>query len=175
MLMTGLLVVLLVYRLDRRHRLSFQELCKLKEESETETSRRQSATDSLFESENRQRALLEAISDTVAVLDQKGNINYYRAEADTEAYGAPLNIGKNISEVLPWDVVDLMLNSLQQALQTGEVQKDEFQLQTDSDTSEVRYFHSRMSQIGGQEQVLLLIRDVSMHISQFREDTLVEV
>jgi PAS domain S-box-containing protein len=169
MLITGLLAGVFVHRLDRRHRLSFLELSRLKEESESEGASRQSASDSLYESENRQRALLDAISDTVVVLDGQRSINYYRAEVNTEAYGAPLNIGKNISEVLPQDVVEMMMKSLQQALQTGEVQKDEFQLRCDPEEKEVRYFQSRMSQIGGQEQVLLLIRDVTMHKWQFTE------
>ncbi len=174
MLITGIVAGLFVHRLDRRHRQNFMELSRVKEELESEAARRKGTSDSLYESETRQRALLDAISDTVAVLDEKGDIIYYRAETDIEAYGATLNIGKNITEVLPHGVVEMMMKSLQVALQTGEVQKDEFQLQCDPENSEARYFQSRMSQISGHKQVLLLIRDVTMHRWQFTDTAIAE-
>lgn len=170
-ILTVLLLVMIAFSLQRRHRLEYQALRAANAELEAEILQRRQTSETLHESETRYRGLLEAIPDTIAVLDSEGVFHFYKAEVDTPAYSSALNIGKNIAEIMPPEVVRMTMAGLRQALQTGLVQKAEFQLQLQGEETP-RIFQSRMSLLSGGKQVLWLIRDVTMHKEQLVDSTI---
>ncbi len=114
--------------------------------------------DELTKSEAKNRALLDAIPDTIFLLDEEGNFLDYRASNSSVLYAPPeLFMGKNIHSVMPQDLVELTMNNLVIARQSGKTQVFEYQLLINDET---KHFEARINPCG-EWAFLALVRDVT--------------
>jgi len=114
--------------------------------------------DELRKSEAKNRALLDAIPDAIFLLDKEGNFLDYRAPNSSILYApAELFLGKNIHSIMPQDLVELTMNNLGLARQSGKMQVFEYQLPTNGET---KHFEARINLCEGGD-FLALIRDVT--------------
>ncbi|OQY26921.1 MAG: hypothetical protein B6244_12135 [Candidatus Cloacimonetes bacterium 4572_55] len=131
-------------------------------------SERKQAEEMLQKSEARNRALLNAIPDTIAVLNKDGVFLEYRPEKNARLYLPEEEyIGKSVEEILPLHIAKKSLSIIQQTLETGEVQKVSYQLQFPGEDSP-RVFYSRASPCGV-DQVLFLTQDITDRALMERE------
>jgi PAS domain S-box-containing protein len=106
--------------------------------------------------EDRNRALLGAIPDLMLRVDAEGT--YLDARASEPAafpYRPDELIGRNVRDVAPPRVADAILACARRALETGELQSVEYELEIDG---VVRYCESRMVPSGNAE-VVIIMRD----------------
>jgi len=114
--------------------------------------------DELTKSEAKNRALLDAIPDTIFLLDEEGNFLDYRASNSSVLYAPPeLFMGKNIHSIMPQDLVELTINNLLMARQSGKTQVFEYQLLVNDET---KHFEARIN-LCGEWAFLALVRDVT--------------
>lgn len=163
LVLLGLLLWIVIWQYNRRINQNYQEMRRVGEDLEAEVAQRQQARITLRESEFRNRALLEAIPDTIVVLDSEGTVLYYKGEMDTPTPTLSPHIGRNLTEVMPPEVSSQMMAGAQQALVSGKVTNLEFQLPS-AKQEQPRTFHTRISVISGGQQLLLLTRDISDRI-----------
>ena len=96
--------------------------------------------ETLNRSEQELRSLFAAMSDSVMVLDGSGK---YRKIAPTQASNLyPLSIGTQISDLLPPDHVDLVLEKIQRTLKTFQPADIEYNLKVDD---KILWFEGRIS------------------------------
>ncbi len=116
-------------------------------------------------SEARLRALLAALPDQVFVVDSEGSLREVvvrdrsRALADTGAIA-----GKKLRNVVPEDVAEELLATVQETLATGRSQRLEYTLETDSSTRSMEAVTSKVEPIAAEPSdpwVLIITRDVS--------------
>ncbi|MCK5851579.1 PAS domain S-box protein [bacterium] len=119
------------------------------------------AEEKLKNSEQRNRALLQSVPDTICLFDKNGVCLEYKAEKHTPLLNDPdWYIGKNITELLPENIARQAADLLQKALHTGNTQMSEYEL-TFPDEKLPRYFDARISPISGKNQALILVRDIT--------------
>lgn len=124
----------------------------------TDLTERKRFEDELKKSEAKNRALLDAIPDTIFLLDEEGNFLDYRASNSSVLYAPPeLFMGKNIHSIMPQDLVELTINNLGLARQSGKMQVFEYQLPTNG---EIKHFEARINLCEGGD-FLALVRDVT--------------
>lgn len=120
--------------------------------------RRRQAEDALLSSHATNRALLTAIPDWMFRIRDNGTIVNFH---DPKIYPLPLPsadfIGKNLSDVLPIDVAQLLINCIQQVLQTSEVQIIEYQLQIHDRLLD---YETRIA-VSSKEEVMAIVRDIT--------------
>jgi PAS domain S-box-containing protein len=109
-----------------------KELLRSREELEQmvqeRTGKLQKAYDSLKESEDKSRSLLEALPDTMFFVSEDGTFLNYKANL-SELYMPPeAFIGKKIQDVMPQEVFKQSMYFLNQAKKTGKLQVFEYQL-----------------------------------------------
>lgn len=112
------------------------------------------------QSEARMRALINAIPDMLVRYDREGR--YLEIKAATSIplnYAIPDAIGKTVSEMLPHDprLVEHILRRIERALDTNEMDVQEYQLTYDGKTL---YREARTTPIN-EHEVLMLIRDIT--------------
>ena len=112
----------------------------------------------LRESEERNRAILDTIPDSIFILNKAG----FFLDFHTPIGSAPVVSGKHISgrivrEVFPVHVADELMRCLQDVLQTGETKVLEYTL---SEGEQDRHFEARMVRSGG-DKILCLVRDIT--------------
>ncbi len=168
-LLIGLLLGIIVLLYDRRRNRDYLTILKTKEELEAQIMGRRQTKANLRVSESRNRALLEAIPDTIAVLNRQGDYSYYKAEYGTPSYLPSPYIGKNITDVMPPTIARQALEAIAAVLDSGEVKQVEYALLF-GDRQEKRYFQARISGLGDGKQVLALLRDITE--SKRAEETL---
>ncbi len=121
------------------------------------TARKQ-AEAALLQSEATNRALVEAIPDLMIRMTKIGTCLDFRYPPGFQVLFTPeAAIGRNFADLLPAHLAQERLRLAQQALQTGEVQLHEMQLQIDGKTV---FQEARISAINDDE-VLILVRDIS--------------
>ncbi|WP_461456515.1 ATP-binding protein [Methanothrix sp.] len=124
----------------------------------TDLTERKRFEDELKKSEAKNRALLDAIPDAIFLLDKEGNFLDYRAQNSSILYApAELFMGKNIHSIMPQDLVELTMNNLGLARQSGKMQVFEYQLPTNGET---KHFEARINLCEGGD-FLALVRDVT--------------
>jgi predicted signal transduction protein with EAL and GGDEF domain/FixJ family two-component response regulator len=111
------------------------------------------------------RAVLAAIPDTFFRMDQggvyldyePGRIGNRRESASREDFAADECVGKHVSEVLPRDIAERMLEQVEVALRIRQVRSVEYELIR---FGQVQHYEARLVATGPSE-VLGLVRDIS--------------
>jgi PAS domain S-box-containing protein len=111
----------------------------------------------LVENEKRYRAILNAIPDLILRMDRYGT---YLDIKPTDAFTTlvtPEDVGRNMAELLPEDVVRQRLDAIAEVLKTGEMQVFEVPLQIQG---ELVWDELRILPLS-EDEVVLIIRDLS--------------
>jgi len=114
--------------------------------------------------ESNLQTLINALPDLLFQLDKNGKYLSYKGARDDLYVPPEFLIGKTLSEVLPQDVAQQVLNYIQMALTTNQMQQFEYQLQINKKN---RYFEARMV-ASNVDEVLLIVRDVTFQ-NQFQQ------
>ena len=87
------------------------------------------ADQELIKSENRLRALLNSLPDTIYIYNNEGVfLDYYVQHEDLLIDSAKNALGKNITEVFPFPLNEKVLSSFNRSLETGKMQTQEIDL-----------------------------------------------
>lgn len=123
-----------------------------------DVTERRLAEKTLRESEEMNRALVEALPDMVFRLDRQGTFVSYKAARGLDAFAPPERfLGKKIVEVMPAGVREKAMLAIERALWTGEVQIFEYQLEQKGQPGE---FEARLV-ASGEDEVIALVRDIT--------------
>lgn len=119
---------------------------------------REQAEEALRQTEARSRALLNAIPDLMLRLHRDGTYLDCQAPKDFHLVVFPSDrIGKNIRDVLPQEIAEQRMQTIEQVLATGELYTYEQQLIVNG---EQRYEEARIA-VAGEDEVLLIVRDIT--------------
>lgn len=119
---------------------------------------RKKGEEALRRSEEKNRALLNAIPDMMFQLRRDGTLLDFKKGKDVEPLLPPSEfLGKNIAEIFPPEVAGSTLNYIGKALKTEEVQIFEYSLLMSGATRE---FEARIA-VSGRDEVLAVIRDIT--------------
>jgi PAS domain S-box-containing protein len=112
----------------------------------------------LRESEERNRAILDAIPDSIFILNQAGiYLDYHTPKGSAPAVSCNQIIGRNVREVLPLHVAGELMRCLQVVAQTGETKVLEYTL---SEGEHDRHFEACLVRSGA-DKILCLVRDIT--------------
>ncbi|MET0340542.1 MAG: ATP-binding protein, partial [Polyangiales bacterium] len=120
--------------------------------------KRRQAQDELRQAEEQSRALLEALPDTIYRIDRAGTVLSYQVPRgstqtpEREAEGA-----RNLSDMLPREVVAEAIECINEALETGEVVTFEYR---EGEGASARDAEARLVK-AGEHEVIALVRDVT--------------
>ncbi len=120
-------------------------------------------TDTIFkalvESEKRNRAILNVHPDLIFLCSQDGTFLDYQPNADHEPiqYSRLDFIGKHISDILPEDVSNMILSTIQMALNENDIQTIEFTMDLNNT---LQYFEARLVS-ASHDTVLAIVRNVT--------------
>ncbi|MBI1341741.1 MAG: PAS domain S-box protein [Terrimonas sp.] len=115
-------------------------------------------TAELSQSKKRNEAILNAIPDTMFVLDRAGNFIGYNNPKGNPTYTSPdLFIGRNLSEVLPPEIANASLINLEKTFASKKGVSQSYELEL---AGEIRQFEARF-EISGNDEVLVIIRDTT--------------
>jgi PAS domain S-box-containing protein len=104
------------------------------------------------------RALLNAIPDLMFRISRNGTFVNYKAPKSSALFVSESEfLGKKVDEVMPLDVARPILQCVELALQTGELQVFEYQLPRHDGTS---YWEARFA-VSGQDEVMVIVRDIT--------------
>jgi len=110
------------------------------------------------ESEQKYRAILNAIPDAIMRINRSGIcVDYRLSQARKQSISPDQIIGKSLAALADPPVAHQMMASIEQALQTGDVQLFEFQSSRSGQTLD---YEARIVVIGA-DDVLLIIRDIT--------------
>jgi len=116
------------------------------------------AGEALRQSEERNRALLEALPDLIFVFNRQNVFIDYSSTNNNILLMPPSTfIGRNISEVLPPELADLTRHHVEQVFETGQIQVYQYSLLFGN---EIRYFESRLV-LKGSDEALSMVRDIT--------------
>ncbi len=114
--------------------------------------------DALRESEERNRAILNALPDMIFVFNRDYVFTDFRASETEKLLLSPeLLIGKHISEVLPPDLIRITGEIIDSVFSTGKMKVYQYSLQQGDS---VRYYESRMV-LKSSEEALAIVRDIT--------------
>lgn len=124
----------------------------------TNITEQKQAEEALRQSEARQRALLRAIPDLIFRITSGGQLLDYHA-GNHWHYTLPADIyqGKNVQEVLPADIVRLILEHVEKALITGVPQEFEYRL---NQPQNMQDYETRLV-VSGPGEVLGIVRNIT--------------
>ncbi|HCF30275.1 MAG TPA: hypothetical protein DEV81_24445 [Cyanobacteria bacterium UBA11049] len=123
----------------------------------TDITERKLAEDALRSSMATNRALLNAIPDLMFRINREGIfVNFKAAKNNNLLMLKSEFLGKHLDEVLPQEVAQLTMNSVEQALQTGEVQIFECQLMADN----LLDYEIRIA-VSAENEVMAIVRDIT--------------
>ncbi|GEM_PF-604132 len=109
-------------------------------------------------SEERNRALVEALPDLMFLFDKEGRTIDYKAGQEGRLLVPPSSfLHQPLHKALPPELAELTGEKLEQAFQTGELQTYEYQLNI---KGEIREFESRMLPCG-EDKALAIVRDIT--------------
>ncbi|HTY36163.1 MAG TPA: PAS domain S-box protein [Bacteroidota bacterium] len=114
--------------------------------------------EALLQSEQQNRAIINAVPDLLFRIGSDGTLLEYRASNESQLYLPPSEfLGKNISEVLPPNVSVPALEALQKTLRNGTIESFEYSLSVGGST---RFFEDRIVGLS-ETEVLSVIRDIT--------------
>jgi PAS domain S-box-containing protein len=114
--------------------------------------------DALKQSEERTRALLEAIPDMIFEFDREGVIHQFVPSSTLSPLLPPEEfVGKNINEVMPPDVVEQTMFAIRRALESGLLQVFEYQL---PELDQHSYYEASVIR-NDANSVIAMVRDVT--------------
>jgi PAS domain S-box-containing protein len=120
-----------------------------------ELQRREAA---LYASEERNRAILNAIPDLMFLLDRNGTYLDFHAQNGESLYRAPSEfIGRNMAEILPPDLSDSFFRCFEQVMSSEYPVLLEYSMQLGDQT---RLFESSMVSCDG-DKILAIVRDIT--------------
>jgi len=112
-------------------------------------------------SEQRNRAIIDAVPDLMFQFDKEGRFLMYESPSDDELALPPdAFVGKGVGEVLPPDLAVRVEAALEKVLSSGETQMFEYDLPIPMPDGELRTFEARMVP-SGNETVLTVVRDIT--------------
>ncbi len=124
-----------------------------------DVTERKRSEEALRRSEALNRSMLEAIPDLITRVNADGVYLDFKPFKDLESiFPAENMVGRRMHEVMPAEIVQQRMQAVQQVLQTGEVQFQEYRIVTAS--GDVRYQEARFSRVGD-EEVLIMVRDIT--------------
>lgn len=110
------------------------------------------------EAEDRLKALLWAIPDEIFRLTKEGiNLDVQVSNPEVLMVPAQEFIGKGMADILPKEVAEARMRSLRQALETGEIQINEYSL---INKNKLRDYEARTVPVSADE-VITIVRDVT--------------
>jgi len=125
---------------------------------QTDITERKRAEEALLSSIATNRALLNAIPDLMFRLSRDGILVNYKAPKESEILFPDREfLGKNINEFLHKDTAQKVLQLIEQALETGELQVYEFHLPQMSNTT---YWETRLV-VSESNEVIAIVRDIT--------------
>lgn len=111
----------------------------------------------LQRSEARNRAMLEAVPDTLLSLSRTGTFRTYKPGLNALPGLSGDDVGRKLAEALPGEIARMTLAAAQRALGRGHLESVECRVQ---DQGRERHFEARIVP-SGKEEVIALLRDVT--------------
>ena len=112
----------------------------------------------LGKSEEKNRALLNAIPDLMCRISRQGTILECKESRDIQLFlNSQEIIGKKLDEVLPKDVALTAMYHVERALQSGDRQIFEYKIKKHN----ITYHHEARIVVSGDNEVLAIVRDIS--------------
>jgi len=132
-----------------------------------------------LEASAKNEAIINILPDLIFECKRDGTIVDYRPSANISTYVQPNEfLGKKVSEVLPKEVADRIIYSIEQLMQTKKLQHFDYQLLIDGKITD---FEARLV-LSGNDSILAIISDITerklaekeLRISEEKYSTLVE-
>lgn len=160
-LLIGSLVYLIYYRQGQLELLVEDrtgELLQANLQLQEDILRRKQAEDELRESELKANALLNAIPDHIFQLNRDGIFLDFKSNAETLYVPLDKIIGRNLKDIFPESVTEIMLAQIDKTLSIGELVIFEYPLEYEDD----RYseYEARMVQ-SGEDEVVAIVRNIT--------------
>jgi len=148
------------------NRALFDEQGKLKEYLcvGEDINEQKKAEEELRNSEQRNRALVDAVPDILFIYSREGHYIDVEVKDDLQLTGKGRQllrsgklIGSNVKEVLDRSIAEIILNGIKETLRTGELQIFEYNYCIEQ---QERYFEARMVP-AGENEVISIVRDIT--------------
>ncbi|MCB0195425.1 MAG: PAS domain S-box protein [Anaerolineae bacterium] len=134
------------------------EYARLYQQVQQELSERILAEEELRQSESRNKALLDTIPDLVFQITRNGYYVDCKGGDSLDVNAAfGIEIGKNVTDLLPPEIADLILNNIQKTVQTRQMQIFEYQLQRPYG---VQDYETRMV-ANGTDEVIGIVQNIT--------------
>lgn len=134
------------------------QLSQANEQLRTEIAERQRAEEALRASVATNRALLDAIPDSIFHISKDGAIVNYKAAKDNNL---PLRdraiVGKKVAQVFPIEVAQPLMKGIEQALANGDIKIFEYQMLVNDNLLD---YEARIA-ISAEDQVMAIVRDIT--------------
>ncbi len=143
--------------LEMRIRERTVELVKAKEDLEAYLVECKRTEKALLVSEAKNRAILHAIPDLFFIMSREGVFLSHEGDVNRLMMSPEQFLGKNVSEVMPPHLADIVTENLRQAFLTGQVQTYDYQLEI---AGQAVYEESRLLAISSSE-ALVICRDIT--------------
>jgi PAS domain S-box-containing protein len=119
---------------------------------------RKSMEHALRESEERNRAILDAFPDLMFVMSESGVYLDYHAADESQLLVSPQTfLNRNVQDILPQKIAREVISCLQTVAKTGEMKVLEYELQIGGQT---HCYEARLVQCGA-DKILSLVRDIT--------------
>jgi diguanylate cyclase (GGDEF)-like protein len=116
------------------------------------------AARNLRELEEKQAAIVRAMPDTIFVLHRDGTYLDYKVGYGTQHLAVPGEfLGRNIAEVLPAEVTEIIGRAIRLALDQGELQSTHYELAMPDG---IHYYEARIAP-SGVDKVVAILRDIT--------------
>jgi diguanylate cyclase (GGDEF)-like protein/PAS domain S-box-containing protein len=117
------------------------------------------AAHTLRELEQKQAAIVRAMPDMIFLLDRDGTYLDYKEGYGTMPFVAPAEfLGRNVSEILPADVGQMLLHCIERALDKGDLQSALYKLPM---SDGIHHYEGRLAPSGA-DQVVAVVRDITL-------------
>lgn len=134
------------------------QLSQANEQLRKEIAERQRVEEALRSSIATNRALLNAIPDSMFRISKDGTCVNYKAAKDNALPVPHAEIlGKNLSKVFPIEVAHPMMTCVERALSTGEIQVFEYQLPLNDNLLD---YEARIA-LSAEDEVMAIVRDIT--------------
>ncbi len=130
-----------------------------------EIDERHRAEEKIRESEARSRALLDAIPDLMFRFDREGTFLESEGAQDMLLMPPEQFLGRKVADIFPEELASVMMQRLEQALDSQKIQVFEYTLEIDG---EMRRFESRLVADTGM-QAVAIVRDVTARFNAAAE------